>query len=523
MSESNARETHFGLRLPADENKRFWKAASQLSNLKADDCLCFNSNWFQTNETEMAVTQMLFGYYLTSLDANIIRKVQASDETGPLVAISREPDAPQYPKYVTRFLGVDLYFPINYVIGKTQDALTGLQAASKADQIRLCTDGIFNLGYRTVQGSARTQYEHQVISMLRVFWVLPFLVRIKLQKTEPEYPIEPLLAPCEDLIRILSAELNRPKEKLGLTLERVYLFLKDSGYIDKLCAQADEVEAKRSQLLIDRLLKGTESAELQAAYQHEKELQEKITNLTRQLAVCSKALRLEKRNIAGLLTCEPDEDEKAKELRQFLEKMSDIFWFNAPDFESSNSKAINFRVYTLLEDVDTGLLRRLRQASAHRTSSPWSRCEAQFFAELLNSSRYKLRVFGTWRYDCDTRTFTPAILSGPPAILSGQSEFITDLIRPGYISNWHIVHYGCVSGYLATLSQYVSQGDVIGCLYTTLKATKGINVADSVVSANWISKLKEISKSCACVYDKETQTCITWGEAQEIYNKEGHL
>ena len=145
MSESNARETHFGLCLPADENKQFWTAASQLSDLKADNCLCFDSNWFQTNETEMAVTQMLFGYYLTSLDANIIRKVQASDETGPLVAISREPDAPQYPRYVTRFLGVDLYFPINYVIGKTQDALTGFQAASKADQIRLCTDGIIDI------------------------------------------------------------------------------------------------------------------------------------------------------------------------------------------------------------------------------------------------------------------------------------------------------------------------------------------------------------------------------------------
>lgn len=516
MSESNARETHFGLRLPANENKQFWKAASQLSDLKADNCLCFDSNWFQTNETEMAVTQMLFGYYLTSLDANIIRKVQASDETGPLAAISREPDAPQYPRYATRFLGVDLYFPINYDIGKTQDALTGFQAASKADQIRLCTDGIIELSYRTVQGSARTQYEHRVISMLRVFWVLPFLMRMILQRTEPEYPIEPLLAPCEDLIRILSAELNRPKEKLGLTLERVYLFLKDSGYIDKLCVQADEIEAKRSQLLVDRLLKGTESAELQAAYQHEKELQEKIANLTRQLAVCSKALRLEKRNIAGLLTCESNEDEKAKELRQFLEKMSDVFWFNAPDLESPNSKVIDFRVYTLLEDVDTDLLRRFRQASAHRTPSPWSRCEAQFFTELLNSTRYKLRVFGTWRYDCDTRTFVPEILSG-------QSESITDLIRPGYISNWHIVHYGCVSGYLATLSQYASQGDVIGCLYTALKATKGINVADSVVSANWISKLKEIPKSCACVYDKETQTCITWGEAQEIYNKEGHL
>lgn len=516
MSESNARETHFGLRLPADENKRFWKAASQLSNLKADDCLCFNSNWFQTNETEMAVTQMLFGYYLTSLDANIIRKVQASDETGPLVAISREPDASQYPRYVTRFLGVDLYFPINCVIGKTQDALTGFQAASKADQIRLCTDGIIKLSYHTVQGSARTQYEHRVISMLRVFWVLPFLMRMILQRTEPEYLIEPLLAPCEDLIRILSAELNRPKEKLGLTLERVYLFLKDSGYIDKLCAQADEIETKRSQLLVDRLLKGTESAELQAAYQHEKELQEKIANLTRQLAVCSKALRLEKRNIAGLLTCEPDEDGKAKELKQFLEKMSDVFWFNAPDLESPNSKVINFRVYTLLEDVDTNLLRRLRQASAHRTLAPWSRFEDQFFAELLNSSRYKLRVSGTWAYDCDTRTFTPGIFPG-------QSDSITDHARPGYVSNWHIVHYGCVSGYLATLSQYASQGDVIGCLYTALKATKGINVADSVVSANWISKLKEIPKSCACVYDKETQTCITWGEAQEIYNKEGHL
>lgn len=516
MSERNEKEVHFCLCLPADENEQFWKAASQLSDLKADNCLCFDSNWFQTNETEMAVTQMLFGYYLTSLDASIIRKVQVSDETGPLVAIFREPDASQYPRYVTRFLGVDLYFPINCVIGKTQDALTGFQAASKADQIRLCTDGIIELSYRTVQGSARTQYEHRVISMLRVFWVLPFLMRMILQRTEPEYLIEPLLAPCEDLIRILSAELNRPKEKLGFTLERVYLFLKDSGYIDKLCAQADEIEAKRAQLLIDRLLKGTESAELQAAYQHEKELQEKIVNLTRQLAVCSKALRLEKRNIAGLLTCESNEDEKAKELRQFLEKMSDVFWFNAPDLESSNSKVIDFRVYTLLEDVDTDLLRRLRQASAHRTSSPWSRCEAQFFTELLNSSRYKLRVFGTWRYDCDTRTFVPEILSG-------QCEFITDLIRPGYVSNWHIVHYGCVSGYLATLSQYASQGDVIGCLYTTLKATKGINVADSVVSANWISKLKEIPKSCACVYDKETQTCITWGEAQEIYNKEGHL
>lgn len=516
MSERNEREVHFGLCLPADENKQFWKAASQLSDLKADNCLCFDSNWFQTNETEMAVTQMLFGYYLTSLDANIIRKVQASDETGPLVAISREPDAPQYPRYVTRFLGVDLYFPINYVIGKTQDALTGFQAASKADQIRLCTDGIIELSYRTVQGSARTQYEHRVISMLRVFWVLPFLMRMILQRTEPEYLIEPLLAPCEDLIRILSAELNRPKEKLGLTLERVYLFLKDSGYIDKLCAQADEIETKRSQLLVDRLLKGTESAELQAAYQHEKELQEKIANLTRQLAVCSKALRLEKRNIAGLLTCEPDEDGKAKELKQFLEKMSDVFWFNAPDLESPNSKVINFRVYTLLEDVDTNLLRRLRQASAHRTLAPWSRFEDQFFAELLNSSRYKLRVSGTWAYDCDTRTFTPGIFPG-------QSDSITDHARPGYVSNWHIVHYGCVSGYLATLSQYASQGDVIGCLYTALKATKGINVADSVVSANWISKLKEIPKSCACVYDKETQTCITWGEAQEIYNKEGHL
>lgn len=514
MSESNARETHFGLRLPADENKRFWKAASQLSNLKVDDCLCFNSNWFQTNETEMAVTQMLFGYYLTSLDANIIRKVQVSDETGPLVAISREPDA-IFSK--ARFMFVDMGFSNGgRSPGNAQDALAGFQAASKADRIQLRTDNTFYLVYCAVQGSARTQYEHQVISMLRVFWVLPFLMRMILQRTEPEYLIEPLLAPCEELIRILSAELNRPKEKLGLTLERVYLFLKDSGYIDKLCAQADEIEAKRAQLLIDRLLKGTESAELQAAYQHEKELQEKIVNLTRQLAVCSKALRLEKRNIAGLLTCESNEDEKAKELRQFLEKMSDIFWFNTPDLEFPNSKVIYLRVYTLLEDVDTGLLRRLRQASAHRTSSPWSRCEAQFFAELLNSSRYKLRVFGTWRYDCDTRTFTPAILSG-------QSEFITDLIRPGYISNWHIVHYGCVSGYLATLSQYASQGDVIGCLYTTLKATKGINVADSVVSANWISKLKEIPKSCACVYDKETQTCITWGEAQEIYNKEGHL
>lgn len=514
MSERNEREVHFGLCLPADENKRFWKAASQLSDLKADNCLCFDSSWFQESETEMAVTQMLFGYYLTSLDANIIRKVQVSDKTGPLVVISRAPDA-FFSK--ARFMFVNMRgFSDAREPGNTQYALQGFQAASKADRIQLRTDNTFYLVYCAVQGSARTQYEHQVISMLRVFWVLPFLMRMILQRTEPEYLIEPLLAPCEELIRILSAELNRPKEKLGLTLERVYLFLKDSGYIDKLCAQADEIETKRSQLLVDRLLKGTESAELQAAYQHEKDLQEKIANLTRQLAVCSKALRLEKRNIAGLLTCESNEDEKAKELRQFLEKMSDVFWFNAPDLESPNSKVIDFRVYTLLEDVDTGLLRRLRQASAHRTSSPWSRFEAQFFAELLNSSRYKLRVSGTWEYDCDTRSFTPRIFTG-------QSDSITDHARPGYVSNWHIVHYGCVSGYLATLSQYASQGDVIGCLYTTLKATKGINVADSVVSANWISKLKEIPKSCACVYDKETQTCITWGEAQEIYNKEGHL
>ena len=515
MSESNTRETHFGLCLPDKENRQFWKAAGQLSDLKVDDSLCFDGNWFQESETEMAVTQMLFGYYLTSLDASIIQKVARSDEIGlgPLVTISRGPNSPLQ---VAKFMSVVLSFPANCPLSETQNLLAGFQAASKADQIKLWTDGVFDLIYRAVQGSARTQYEHQVISMLRVFWVLPFLMRTRLQKTEPEYPIEPLLAPCEDLIRILSAELNRPKEKLGLTLERVYLFLKDSGYIDKLCAQADEVEAKRSQLLIDRLLKGTESAELQAAYQHEKELQERIANLTRQLAVCSKALRLEKRNIAGLLTCEPDEGGKTKELKQFLEKMSDVFWFNVPDVESPNSKVINFRVYTLLEDVDTNLLRRLRQASAHRTSSPWSSFEAQFFAELLNSSRYKLHVFGTWAYDCDTRTFVPAIFPG-------QSDSITDHARPGYVSNWHIIHYGCISGYLATLSQYASQGDVIGCLYTVLKATKGINVADSVVSANWISKLKEIPKSCACVYDKETQTCITWGKAQEIYNKEGHL
>lgn len=511
MSESNARETHFALCLPDEDNKQFWKAASQLSDLKVDDCLCFDSNWFQTNETEMAVTQMLFGYYLTSLDASIIQKVSVSNVIGPLVTISRNPNLPCY--QTKKFMGVDLHLPVNRSLGDTQDALAGFQAASKADQIRLRSDNTFYLVYRAVQGSARTQYEHQVVSMLRVFWVLPFLIRMRLQKTEPEYPIEPLLAPCEDLIRILSAELNRPKEKLGLTLERIYLFLKESGYIDKLCVQADEAEEKRSQLLVGRLLKGTESAELQAAYQNEKKLEAQIENLTRQLAEASRTLRAERRNIAGLLTMDSKGDEKAKELSQFLQKMSDTFVFDARD---PNSTTIDFRVYTLLEDVDMDLLRRLRMASTRRTSSPWSEIKAQFFAELLNSTRYKLRVSGTWRYDCGTRTFSPAILSG-------QRESITDLIRPGYISNWHIVHYGCVSGYLATLSQYASQGDVIGCLYTALKATKGINVTDSTVSHAWISKLNGIPKSCACVYDKETQTCITWGEAQEIYDKEGHL
>lgn len=511
MSESNTRETHFGLCLPDKENRRFWKAASQLSDLKVDDGLCFDGNWFQRNETEMAVTQMLFGYYLSSLDANIIQKVQAPDETGPLVAISRELDA-IFSK--VRLMFVDMGFSNGgRSPGNAQDALAGFQAASKADRIQLRTDNTFYLVYRAVQGSARTQYEHQVISMLRVFWVLPFLMRMILQRTEPEYPIEPLLAPCEELIRILSAELNRPKEKLGQTLERVYLFLKDSGYIDKLCAQADEAEEKRSQLLVDRLLKGTESAELQAAYQNEKKLEAQIEDLTRQLAEASRTLRVERRNIAGLLTMDSKGDEKAKELSQFLQKMSDTFVFYARD---PNSPTIDFRVYTLLEDVDTDLLRRLRMASARRTSSPWSDFKAQFFAELLNSTRYKLRVSGTWRYDCGTRTFSPARFYM-------QEDSIVDLVKSGYISNWHIVHYACVSGYLATLSQYASQGDVIGCLYTALKATKGINVTDSTVSHAWISKLNGIPKSCACVYDKETQTCITWGEAQEIYDKEGHL
>lgn len=510
MSESNTRETHFGLCLPDEENRQFWKAASQLSDLKVDDGLCFDGNWFQESETEMAVIQMLFGYYLTSLGTNIIRKVQVSDGTAPLVAISRDP----YVQFIeTSFMCVDLCFPVERELGNTQYGLQGFQAAGKADYIKLRADSTFYLVYRAVQGSARTQYEHQVISMLRVFWVLPFLMRMILQRTEPEYPIEPLLAPCEELIRILSAELNRPKEKLGLTLERVYLFLKKTGYIDKLCAQADEVEEKRSQLLVDRLLKGTESAELQAAYQHEKKLQAQIENLTRQLAEASRTLRAERRNIAGLLTMDSKGDEKAKELSQFLQKMSDTFVFYARD---PNSPTIDFRVYTLLEDVDTDLLRRLRMASARRTSSPWSDFKAQFFAELLNSTRYKLRVSGTWRYDCGTRTFSPARFHM-------QEDSIVDLVKSGYISNWHIVHYACVSGYLATLSQYASQGDVIGCLYTALKATKGINVTDSTVSHAWISKLNGIPKSCACVYDKETQTCITWGEAQEIYDKEGHL
>lgn len=510
MSESNTREMHFGLCLPDKENRQFWKAASQLSDLKVDDDLCFDGNWFQESETEMAVTQMLFGYYLTSLDASIIRKIQTSYSGAPLVTISRDP----YVQFIeTRFMFVELCFPFKRELGNTQYELQGFQVASKADCIKLHTDNTFDLVYCAVQGSARTQYEHQVISMLRVFWVLPFLIQMRLQKAEPEYPIEPLLAPCEDLIRILSAELNRPKEKLGLTLERVYLFLKETGYIDKLCAQADEAEEKRSKLLVDRLLKGTESAELQAAYQHEKKLQAQIENLTRQLAEASRTLRAERRNIAGLLTMDSKEDEKAKELSQFLQKMSDTFVFDARD---PNSTTIDFRVYTLLEDVDTDLLRRLRMASARRTSSPWSEIKAQFFAELLNSTRYKLRVSGTWRYDCDTRGFVPALL---PV----QNNSITDLVRSGYVSNWHIVHYGCVSGYMATLAQYASQGDVIGCLYTALKATKGINVTDSTVSHAWIAKLEKVPKSCACVYDKETQTCITWGEAQEIYNKEGHL
>lgn len=81
-----------------------------------------------------------------------------------------------------------------------------------------------------------------------------------------------------------------------------------------------------------------------------------------------------------------------------------------------------------------------------------------------------------------------------------------------------------MSGYVGTLAQYNEMNDVIGALYTAIKATKGFNVLDSLVSDSWIRSIKNecisIGRQCRCLYNTKTGEIQSYAERYREWNNE---
>lgn len=328
-----------------------------------------------------------------------------------------------------------------------------------------------------------------------VFWVLPWIIKKLFELQHPVFSTSEVT----HLQRVLSmAKTVQEQVDLGMA------FLKENHYFDEILEREKQARLTKYKE-VAKLVVTDDREQMLKALEESRQLQQReLDRLNESIQQAMQQLRSIERDIRGWYDGANDaEDEKVNDLADFFNRMSEVL-----EVGNRIDGAYQIYVHTYLEDIDQEALTKC----CEKENTDWGvfyRTEIGkwFVDDVLRSEQWKIRVRDSWR------------LSPNGVYLSGRADVDT----PTETTNFHISKYQCVSGYVGTLAQYNEMNDVIGALYTAIKATKGFNVLDSTVSRRWIESIKNectIGRQCRCLYNTKTGEIQSYAERYREWKNE---
>ena len=333
-------------------------------------------------------------------------------------------------------------------------------------------------------------------TVFAVFWVLPWIIQNLFELKHPVFSTSEVT----DLQQVISkAKTVQEQVDLGMA------FLKANHYFDEIIEREKQARLTKYKE-VAKLVVTDDREQMLRALEESRQLQQReLDRLNISIQQAMQQLRSIERDIRGWYDGANDaEDDKVNELADFLHRMSEVI-----EVENRIDGAYRIYVHTYLEDIDQEALIK----SCEKENTTWGnfyRTEIGkwFVDDVLRSKQWKIRVRDSWR------------LSPNGVYLDG----VGDVDTPTETTNFHISKFKCVSGYVGTLAQYNEMNDVIGALYTAIKATKGFNVLDSLVSDHWIRSIKNecisIGWQCRCLYNTKTGEIQSYAERYREWNNE---
>lgn len=329
-----------------------------------------------------------------------------------------------------------------------------------------------------------------------VFWVLPWIIKKLFELQHPVFSTSEVT----HLQRVLSmAKTVQEQVDLGMA------FLKENHYFDEILEREKQARLTKYKEVAKLVITDDREQMLKTLEESRQLQQRELDRLNVSIQQAMQQLRSIERDIRGWYDGANDaEDEKVNDLADFFNRMSEVL-----EVENRIDGAYQIYVHTYLEDIDQEALTKC----CEKENTDWGvfyRTEIGkwFVDDVLRSEQWKIRVRDSWR------------LSPNGVYLNGRADVDT----PTETTNFHISKYQCVSGYVGTLAQYNKMNDVIGALYTAIKATKGFNVLDSTVSRRWIESIKNecisIGRQCRCLYNTKTGEIQSYAERYREWKNE---
>lgn len=333
-------------------------------------------------------------------------------------------------------------------------------------------------------------------TVFAVFWVLPWIIQNLFELKHPVFSTSEVT----DLQQVLSkAKTVQEQVDLGMA------FLKANHYFDEIVEREKQARLTKYKE-VAKLVVTDDREQMLKALEESRQLQQReLDRLNKNIQQAMQQLRSIERDIRGWYDGANDaKDDKVNELADFLHRMSEVI-----EVENRIDGAYRIYVHTYLEDIDQEALIKCCEkentiwGNFYRTEiGKW------FVDDVLRSKQWKIRVRDSWQLS-------------PNGVYLGEGG---DVDTPTETTNFHISKFHCVSGYLGTLAQYNEMNDIIGALYTAIKATKGFNVLDSFVSHRWIESIKNecisIGWQCRCLYNTKTGEIQSYAERYREWKNE---
>lgn len=333
-------------------------------------------------------------------------------------------------------------------------------------------------------------------TVFAVFWVLPWIIQNLFELKHPVFSTSEVT----DLQQVLSkAKTVQEQVDLGMA------FLKANHYFDEIIEREKQARLTKYKE-VAKLVVTDDREQMLKALEESRQLQQReLDRLNESIQQAMQQLRSIERDIRGWYDGANDaEDDKVNELADFLHRMSEVI-----EVDSRIDGTYRIYVHTYLEDIDQEALIKC----CEKENTIWGdfyRTEIGkwFVDDVLHSKQWKIRVRDSWQLS-------------PNGVYLNEGG---DVDTPTETTNFHISKFHCVSGYVGTLSQYNEMNDIIGALYTAIKATKGFNVLDSVVSHSWIESIKNecisIGRQCRCLYNTKTGEIQSYAERYREWKNE---